>query len=206
MIASKERNIRITIEKVWLERKNVPLISTSSEKISRESLQQGSADASQTETHNWYIKGALHKILAERRLNITIILNNFKSFIKKVFPKGCIHKCNKKRLKIITSEQKRATVTKNYLDWKKKSRFTFNNRQKIIVFIKFEFYQIKFANLCCFKRNWQLFLILLLWSYSKWKVYYIPWMYMEPLQNNVSYFMAEPEMEYLFRKYCFGNI
>ena len=98
MIASKERNIRITIEKVWLERKSVPLISTSSEKISHESLQQGSADASQTETHNWYIKGALHKILAERRLNITIILNNFKSFIKKVFQKGCIHKCNKKKV------------------------------------------------------------------------------------------------------------
>ena len=35
--------------------------------------------------------------MAERPLNITSILNNFKSLIKQVYQKGCTHKSNKKR-------------------------------------------------------------------------------------------------------------
>ena len=35
--------------------------------------------------------------MAERPLNISSILNNFKSLIKQVYQKGCTHKSNKKR-------------------------------------------------------------------------------------------------------------
>ena len=44
--------------------------------------------------------------IAERPLNITSILNNFKSFIKQVYQKYQTQNVKKKRIKIITSEQK----------------------------------------------------------------------------------------------------
>ena len=42
---------------------------------------------------------------SKKPLNITSILTNFKSLIKQVDQKGCTHKYNKKRIKIITSKQ-----------------------------------------------------------------------------------------------------
>ena len=44
--------------------------------------------------------------IAERLLNITSILNNFKSFIQQVYQKHRTQHLNKKRIKIITPEQK----------------------------------------------------------------------------------------------------
>ena len=44
--------------------------------------------------------------IAERPLNVTSILNNFKSFIKQVYQKYQTQNVKKKRIKIITSEQK----------------------------------------------------------------------------------------------------
>ena len=44
--------------------------------------------------------------ISERPLNVTSILNNFKSFIKQVYQKNQTQNVKKKRIKIITSEQK----------------------------------------------------------------------------------------------------
>ena len=44
--------------------------------------------------------------IAERPLNITSILNNFKFFIKQVYQEHRTQNVNKIRIKIITSEQK----------------------------------------------------------------------------------------------------
>ena len=43
---------------------------------------------------------------AERSLNIATILKNFKSFVKQVYQKHWMQNINKKKIKIITSEQK----------------------------------------------------------------------------------------------------
>ena len=86
-----------TREKVLRERKSFPLISNSYEKISEESLQQVSSPyAWQRKSNDWFIKWSISQNTAERPLFITIILNNFKSLIKKVYQKGCTHKFNKK--------------------------------------------------------------------------------------------------------------
>ena len=42
------------------------------------------------------LKTDLIRKIVERHLNITSILNNFKSLIKQVYQKGCTHKFNKK--------------------------------------------------------------------------------------------------------------
>ena len=44
--------------------------------------------------------------IAERPLDKTSVLTNFKSFIKQIYQKHQTHNINKKRSKIITSEQK----------------------------------------------------------------------------------------------------
>ena len=72
----------ITTEKVLEERNSVPLLQTSYEKISEESLQQvWSADAWQRESTDWFKKQAIFQNIAERHLNIIRILNSFKSLI-----------------------------------------------------------------------------------------------------------------------------
>ena len=44
--------------------------------------------------------------IAERPLNITSILNNFKSFMEQVHKKSALIKLTRKRINKITSEQK----------------------------------------------------------------------------------------------------
>ena len=43
-----------------------------------------------------FTKRGISQIIGERAINITSILNNFKSLFKQVYQKGCTHKFNKK--------------------------------------------------------------------------------------------------------------
>ena len=66
---------------------------------------------------------------AERPLDITSILNNFKSFIKQVYQKGWTQNIEKKKYQ---KNYLRAERRKNYLHLKKKSRMTFNNGENLV--------------------------------------------------------------------------
>ena len=70
--------------------------------------------------------------IAERPLNITSILNNYKSFIKQVYQKNGQKILKRSRIKIITSEQEQAKSWKKHL--KKKSRLTLNNRKNLLFY------------------------------------------------------------------------
>ena len=70
--------------------------------------------------------------IAERPLNITSILNNFESFIKQIDKKNGRKILTRKRIKIITSEQKKAERRRNCLHLKKKTRLTFNNKKTLL--------------------------------------------------------------------------
>ena len=66
--------------------------------MSEESLPQvQSVYAQQRDTKDWFIKKSYPKIKVELPLNISIILNNFKSFIKRVDEKVWTQNINKKK-------------------------------------------------------------------------------------------------------------
>ena len=58
------------------------------------------------------------QIIGEVPLNISSNVNNFKSFIKKYIKKNGRKILERKRIKIITSEQKQEKKSKNYFDLK----------------------------------------------------------------------------------------
>ena len=107
--------------------------------------------------------------VAERSLNITSILNNYKSFIKQVYQQNGRKILKRSRIKIITSEQETAKRWKKHL--KKKSRLTFENSKNLLFYWNPIFIKVNLQTFIHIypKRNWQLFLILTHWSYSKWK-------------------------------------
>ena len=72
--------------------------------------------------------------IAERPLNIASVPNNFKSFIKQIYQKEWMQNINKKRVKIITSEQKEAKRRKSNLHLKKKNRLNLNDQEKLLSF------------------------------------------------------------------------
>ena len=66
--------------------------------INGESLQQLKfPDALQRESNNWFVKQGISQNIAMRPVNITSILNNFKSLIKQVYQKEWTHKFSNKR-------------------------------------------------------------------------------------------------------------
>ena len=78
----------ITTEKVFDERKSVPLIKISDKKFSEELLQQVySAYAWQREANNLFINWVISQNIAYEPLNIRGILNNIKCLIKQVSEK-----------------------------------------------------------------------------------------------------------------------
>ena len=84
---------------------------------------------------------------AERPLNITSILNNLKSFIKQVYQKEWTQNIKKKNdqnnyLRAEISEKEIKLLT-----FHEKSRLTFNNGEYLVLFVKSDFYQSKFANI-----------------------------------------------------------
>ena len=58
----------------------------------------------------------ISQIIAEVLLNISRVLNKFKSFPKQVYQKEWTQNIFKKSIKIITSEQKEARNSNKYLD------------------------------------------------------------------------------------------
>ena len=73
---------------------------------------------------------------AERPLNITSILNNYKSFIKQVYQQEWKENINKKKEQ---NNYFRARIRQNvvylvYLHLKKKIRFTFKNTKNLLLF------------------------------------------------------------------------
>ena len=75
--------------------------------------------------------------ITERTLNITSVLHNFKSFIKQVYEKGCIHKFNKKRDQTIYLRADLGQRLEKLLTFNKKMRLPFNKRQNLF-FCKIE--------------------------------------------------------------------
>ena len=67
----------------------------------------------------------ISQIIAEVELNISSILNNFKSLLKKYIKKNGRKILKRKRIKIITSEEKESKKSNNYLDLKKKKTIDF---------------------------------------------------------------------------------
>ena len=83
--------------------------------------------------------------IEEGPLNITSILNNFKSFIKQVYQIKWAQILQRNLIKIIISEKKKVKSSKSYLHLKIKSRMTFNNGESLIYF-KYNSYQRQFRN------------------------------------------------------------
>ena len=92
---------------------------------------------------------------------------NFKSPNKQIYQKGCNHKRNKKRIKLITSDEKYPQGKKNYLHIK--IWFTFKNRKNFCFLRKTNFLKVNLETYTGLTRNCKLFLIITLWSYSKCK-------------------------------------
>ena len=93
------------------------------------------------------LKNMISQNKAERPLNITSILNNLKSFIKQVYQKEWTQNIKKKNdqnnyLRAEISEKEIKLLT-----FHEKSRLTFNNGENLVLFVKSDFYQSKFANI-----------------------------------------------------------
>ena len=93
------------------------------------------------------LKKMISQNKAERPLNITSILNNLKSFIKQVYQKEWTQNIKKKNdqnnyLRAEISEKEIKLLT-----FHEKSRLTFNNGENLVLFVKSDFYQSKFANI-----------------------------------------------------------
>ena len=84
--------------------------------------------------------------IAERPLNITSILNNFKSFIKEVYKKHQTQNINKKKDQNNYFRAEISQKGKQLLTVKVKEKIDFNNRENLILFLKSNFYKSKFAN------------------------------------------------------------
>ena len=84
--------------------------------------------------------------IAERPLNITSILNNFKSFIKEVYRKHQTQNINKKKDQNNYFRAEISQKGKQLLTVKVKEKIDFNNRENLILFLKSNFYKSKFAN------------------------------------------------------------
>ena len=95
---------------------------------------------------------------AERPLNITSILNNFKIFIKQVYQKEWRQNINKKKER---NNYFRAGINQNvekYLHLKKTSRLTFNSRKNLFFFSNLTFIKVNLLTCISPTSNWKLFL------------------------------------------------
>ena len=101
------------------------------------------------------------KNLAERPLNLKSILNKS---IKKNAPINLA----KKRIKIITLEQKYKKGRKNFWHSNIKRRLIFDHKHFFFFFFKNQnFIKVNLPTHACLRRNCKLILIQTLWSYSK---------------------------------------
>ena len=129
--------------------------------------------------------------IAERPLDITSILNSFKSLkyltvssFKSIKRDGG-KILTRKRNKIIASQQEPAKRWKKYLLLKKESALTFNSRKNLLFSKNSIFAKLTMLKYICPTANWQLFLILTFWNFSKSKIYYRSWIYIKLLRKNI---------------------
>ena len=71
---------------------------------------------------------------AERPLNITSILNNYKSFIKQVYQKEWMRNINKKKEQNNYFLARRSQKVEKVLTLKKNSRLTYNSINNLLFF------------------------------------------------------------------------
>ena len=136
----------ITTEKILEERRSGPLIQISDDTFDEECFQQVlSAWVWKRETNNLFIKLAVSQNVLVRPHNITSILNNFIHLIKQVCQERCTQKISIKSIKITKSHQFYTKGRKNCLDWKRRSKLTFSNKQDMFKTIKFK---TKFTSRC----------------------------------------------------------
>ena len=83
--------------------------------------------------------------IAERALNITSILNNFKPFIKQLYQKHDTLNIKKKKDRNNYFGAKISQKEEQLLRLKVKKRLIFNNRENLLFFLKSNFCQSKFA-------------------------------------------------------------
>ena len=84
--------------------------------------------------------------IGESPLNITSILNNFKSFIKQVYQKPRMQNITKKKDQKNYFGREISHKEEQLLRLKVKRRWIFNNRENLFLFLKPNFYKSKFAN------------------------------------------------------------
>ena len=84
---------------------------------------------------------------AERPLNITSILNNFKSFIKQVYPNEWGQNINRKKEQNNYFLARRSQKVEKVLTLKKNSRLTYNSINNLLFFLKYNFYKSKSGNI-----------------------------------------------------------
>ena len=131
----------IPTETLWQERKCFHLMQIYYAKKSEESLQEVySADALPREISIWFIKQVLSKNIAKRTLNITSILNNFKSLIKRVYQIWCSPEFNKKKFENNYFRAENVQRWKELLTLKRKKQIWLSIIGKFyIFFLKFKF-------------------------------------------------------------------
>ena len=129
--------------------------------------------------------------IAERPLDMTSILNSFKSLkyltvlsFKSIKRDGG-KILTRKRNKIIASQQEPAKRWKKYLLLKKESALTINSRKNLLFSKNSIFAKLTMLKYICPTANWQLFLILTFWNFSKSKIYYRSWIYIKLLRKNI---------------------
>ena len=129
--------------------------------------------------------------IAERPLDMTSILNSFKSLkyltvlsFKSIKRDGG-KILTRKRNKIIASQQEPAKRWKKYLLLKKESALTINSRKNLLFSKNSIFAKLTMLKYICPTENWQLFLILTFWNFSKSKIYYRSWIYIKLLRKNI---------------------
>ena len=84
--------------------------------------------------------------IAESPLNITSILNNFKSFIKQVYQKEWTQNINKKNDENNYFRAEISQKQEKLLTFKEKKQIEVSLQGKFTFFLKFNFYKSKFAN------------------------------------------------------------
>ena len=111
----------------------------------------------------------LSQKIAEKSLNTTSVLNNFKSFTTLLHQKEWRQNISKKKnrnnyLSAVLSQMEEKLMT-----LKKYTRFAFNNWENLLFFKTPIFIKVNLSTHIYPTRNWELFLLLTQWSCSKCK-------------------------------------
>ena len=85
--------------------------------------------------------------IAETLINITTMLNRFKSFIKKVYEKEWRRNINKKKEQNNCFRKGISQKVEKVLTLEKRSALIFNSRKNLLFFLKFNFYKSNYANI-----------------------------------------------------------